>query len=231
MARGETGYATLRKYGRVPDVDTVTDDAGNARTIDAWTELLDIVSALADSPYETVVLDALGGFERLCHERVCARDFNNDWGEKGFSSFQRGYDTAITDWLMLLSRLDQLKTAGKRVIVLSHSQVKTHKNPMGADYDRFVADCHPKTWAATCKWADMVLFGTFRSITEVARGTGNVAKDKGKGIGGTDRVLYTEQRDSFTAKNRAGMPPEVSIPNDPALSWKTIHAAITGQEI
>jgi len=231
MARGETGYSTLQKYNRVPDVDTVTDAHGNAKTIDSWEETLEVTSALANSPYETIVLDAIGGFERLCHELVCVRDYKKKWGDDGFTSFQKGYDTSITDWLMLLARLDTLKANGKRIILLSHSQVKPFKNPLGADYDRFVADCHAKTWAATCKWADMVLFGTFETIIEVSRETGNIAKDKGKSIGGTQRILYAEQRDAFTAKNRAGMPPLVIIPNDPALSWKTINAAITGQEI
>lgn len=230
MARGETGYTTLRKYNLVPDVDTVTDDAGNARTIDAWPELLSVVDQLAESEYETVVLDALGGYERLCHEHVCARDYKNEWGDKGFGSFQKGYDTSITDWLILLQKLEALKTRGKRTVLLSHTQVKTHKNPLGADFDRYVADCHPKTWAATCKWADFVFFGNFKSITEVRQETGNIAKDKGKGIGGTDRVIYTQQCDAYTAKNRGGMPSEIAIPDDPALSWETIHKAMQGRE-
>lgn len=231
MARGETGYSTLRKYNRVPDVDTVTDDDGNAAAIESWSSTLQAVDALAGSTYQTVALDALGGFERLCHEHVCVRDYKGDWGDKGFGSFQKGYDSSVTDWNILLAKLDALRDAGKTILLLSHSQVKTHKNPMGPDYDRFVADCHAKTWAATCRWADLVLFGTFNSITELNRETGNIAKDKGKGIGGTERVLYTEQRDSFTAKNRAGMPPMIQIPNDPARSWETINAAITGREI
>ena len=61
-----------------------------------------------------------------------------------------------------------------------------------------------------------MLFGKFVTITEKSK-TGVI-----KGIGGTDRILYTERRDAFDAKNRYGMPAEIDIPNDPAKTWETI---------
>lgn len=216
MARGETGYATLLSAGSVPSVD--------ATTVEDWPSLLallDEMSSAATLPYQTIALDALGGFERLCHERVCARDFGNDWGEKGFAAYAKGFDLAITDWLQLLSRLDKLHARGTGIILLSHCQVKPYKNPMGPDYDRYASDVHAKTWAATHKWADAVLFGTFLTIVDKVR------QDKGKGIGGTDRVVYTERRDAFDAKNRYGMPAMLDVPADPAQVYPSIINHIT----
>lgn len=226
MARGETGYLTLRKSGRVPDVDTVTNGDGEPSTLNEWQEVMDVVDSLAGDDHETYVFDALSGFERLCHEHVCRTQFGGDWGEKGFASFQKGYDISVGEWCKLLAKLEQIKGQGKTILMLSHSKVRPFRNPLGADYDKFVADCHDKTWSVTAKWADAVLFGTYLSYVDTARSSGNIAKDKGKGIGGTERVLYTESRDAFVAKNRYGMDESINIAGDPAEVWNTIWAQL-----
>lgn len=214
MAKGETGYRTLLDANRVPSVP--------ALVADSWEGLLAMLDKLAEEPgkIQTLVLDALGGFERLCHEFVCARDFGNVWSEKGFTGFGRGYDVSVTEWLGLLNRLDRLNTKGMAIYLLSHVQVKSFKNPQGADFDRYESACHAKTWGATHKWADAVLFATYRTITDEKKG-------KTKGIGGTDRVVYAERRDAFDAKNRYGFPEELDIPADPASAYQTIAAYFT----
>ena len=92
MARGESGYTTLLGVGSVPAVPTAT--------VDSWQKLLGLLDQLvAGTDRKTLVLDALGGFERLCQEHVCACDFDGDWGERGFMSFQKGYELSATEWL------------------------------------------------------------------------------------------------------------------------------------
>lgn len=196
MARGESGYDTLLSAGLVPAVP--------AEEVSTWSELIGWIGELIKDTQgrKTLVLDAIGGFERLCHEHVCERDFNGDWGECGFASYQRGYEIALVDWLGLLGRLDSLHQKGLAIVLLGHCRVQTFKNPLGVDFDRYVSDTHHKTWGITHKWADAVLFGNFLTIIdgeEKAKRQG-----KGKAIGGTDRVLYTERRDAFDAKNRTG---------------------------
>lgn len=222
MARDESGYLTLLDAGRVPDVPRVR--------LDTWEETLALLDAIASStPYQTLALDALNGFERLCHEYVCQRDFQGDWGEKGFISFQKGYEISLTEWLQLLKRLDAIRNQGVNIVILSHAKIITFKNPLGADYDKFAADCHQKTWAITAKWSDAVLFGNYFTVVETAKANKPESQKKGKGVGGTQRVLYTERRDAFDAKNRYGMPESIDIPNDPTESWNTIYAALRGE--
>lgn len=215
MSRGESGYVTLRQAGLVPDADQVE--------LTKWTDVLATVESIGDGDYGSLILDALGGFERLCHEHVCARDFNNDWGDRGFGSFQKGYDVSVAEWLQLLNRLDAIRI--KRhipIVFLSHSKVKPFKNPLGTDFDRYVADCHDKTWSVTHKWADVVMFGTFITVVKEERGK------KAKGIGGDERVVYTTRRDGFDAKNRYAMPPSIAIPSEPSAVYSTIMSAIAG---
>lgn len=223
MAAGETGYLTLLKHGLAPQIPCAT--------LETWGDTLSQIEALISDPgsIKVVGLDALGGFERQCHQFVCDRDFGGDWGEHGFTSFQKGYEVSIGEWLKLLQLLDRLCNKGVAVVFLGHAKVKPFKNPMGADYDKYVVDVHDKTLAATARWVDAILFGTFKTITVDARGAvKNDNKQRLKGIGGADRVLYTTQRDSYVAKNRYGMPDEIAMPNDPSLMWRTIMDAMAG---
>jgi len=216
MSAGETGYETLLGAGLVPSID--------AATINTWEELLIMLDNV--DGHDTVILDALGGFERMCHAYICDREFNGDWGERGFASYQKGYDVSITEWLKFLVKLDQLRSNGSMIIILSHCKIKTFKNPLGADYDRYVSDVHDKTWAVTAKWADTVLFGNFYSVIETNKSNKHEALKKGKGIGGTERIIYTERRDAFDAKNRYGMDNEIDIPNNTSQIWDTIYNQI-----
>ena len=176
-----------------------------------------------DLPYKTLVFDAMGGFERLCHEHVCTRDFKGDWGEKGFVGFQRGFDVALSDWVSMLARLDRIRARGVMMLLLSHSRVKPFKNPMGPDFDQYVPDVHHKTWDITKKWVDAVFFANFIIIPDKVDG-------KMKGIGGTNRIIYTRGCDAFNAKNRYGMPTEIEFPDDPQLMWSTLWTTLTGKE-
>ncbi len=218
MAKGETGYLTLLGAKRVPQA--------LAATINTWPETLAMVDSLIADPQgvKTLVLDALGGYESMCHQHVCDRDFKGDWGDHGFLSYHQGFELSVKEWLKLLVKLDTLRdTHGIGIIALSHAQVRPFKNPTGEDYDRFAADCHPKTWAPTHKWADAVLFGDFRTIIDEKRGA------KAKAVNCTaERVVYTERRGAWDAKNRYGMPESFLLPNDPAQSWTTINNAING---
>lgn len=229
MARGETGYTTLLGSARVPQIDTVTDEAGKPRPIDSWGELISILDQIENSDYQTVILDAMGGFERLCHEYVCTRDFKGVWGDKGFGSFNKGYDLSVSEWLQLLVRMDKLKARGMTIVLLSHSKVKTVKNPVGPDYDKFISDVHEKTWAVTAKWADAVFTGKFFTIVEGGT-TGERAKS-GKGIGGSDRMLYVTEHDAWLSKNRYGMTEDIEMPKEPAAMWPTLWAAITANAV
>jgi hypothetical protein len=217
MARGETGYLTLREHGRVPEIPTKLGEDGRGATIDSWPEFMDAIDAIATQGGKTLALDAMGGFERLCHEHVCRRDFAGNWGEKGFAAFQRGAETAVAEWVTMLAKLEAMSLKGMNILWLSHARVRPFKNPLGPDFDRYIADCHEKTWATTCRWADAVLFGNFLTITDK---DGKNARTKG--IGGTDRVVYTERRDAWDAKNRYGMPESIDIPADPAQAWATV---------
>jgi len=210
LLMSETGYDTLLSVGSVPSVA--------AELVESWTDLLRWLDDLAENPQgiKTIALDALGGYERMCHEHVCHREYGGNWGEKGFLGWQRGFDRAVADWLGMLARLDRLHRAGLMVLLLAHTRIKNFKNPVGPDYDRFEVALHYKTWDVTHQWADAVLFGQFFTVID----TDN--KKRTRGIGGQDRVLQTEQCDAWIAKNRYKMPSELWLKGGPSMAWSTI---------
>lgn len=226
MSRGETGYDTLLGVSAVPSVP--------AMIAESWSQLLGWLDDLAANPQgrKTVVLDAIGGFERLCQEHVCNSEFDGDWTERGFMGFMRGYERAAGEWLQLLRRLDTLQSKGLVCVLLGHAKVKGFNDPMGPAYDRYICDCHDKVWQSTARWSDCILFGKFHTVVELsgASKTKGVADRKGKGIGGTQRVIYTVGCDAFVAGNRYALPPVMAVPDKPEQVWPTVWAAITQQK-
>lgn len=211
----EDGINTLKRSGLVPDVPSFPP-------VSSWSEVVEILDVLAtgEHSYKAVVLDALTGMERLCHEWVCNRDFHGEWGDRGFGGFKRGYDIAIADWRSLLIALDRLRDErNMAVLCLAHAKVVPNKNPDGRDWLRWVPDLHEKTWQATSKWADVVLFADYFVSVDTSNG-------RAKGRGGRQRVAYTEHDAAHEAKNRHGLPTELDMGSSGQEAWQNFSNAM-----
>ena len=215
MTRGETGLLTLMQFGRVGETHHFP------RELTTWQEVLDVIDLLASGEHEhrTFVLDSLNGAERLCHEHVCGRDYNGDFGERGFMGFQRGFQTSVGDWRAFLFGLDRLRERGMTILCLCHTGVGPIRNPMGPDYDSFQPALHKATWAVTVGWADMVLFAQKEVFVQSEKGK------RAKGQSGR-RVLLTEGTAAYEAKNRHGLPEEIDMGDSGAEAFANLAAAM-----
>lgn len=215
---GETGLETLIDAGRLPDTP-------HFPAVQSWEELLGVIETLRveEHPYRTLVGDTLNGAEALCHRFICERDFGGEWGNKGFGSYNKGYEVALPEWMNFLNALDRLRSERKMTILwLCHTKVKPFKNPEGPDYDRYQPDVHEKTWGLSHKWADCVLFGNFEITVQVDKADAK----KGKGTGGAYRIMYTERHAAYDAKNRLGLSGEIEMGDSAADAWTNFLAAI-----
>ena len=97
MTRGETGLDTLINAGQVPETSHFPE-------LLTWKDLLATLAVLQHEPHDfrTVGIDTINGAERLCHEYVCQRDFNGNWGRDGFTAFMTGYEVALAEWRTFL---------------------------------------------------------------------------------------------------------------------------------
>jgi AAA domain len=220
----ETGLETLIDAGRL-------EETSHFPAAQTWEDVLGSIETLRveDHPFRTVVLDTMNGAESLCHQFICHRDFGDDWGNKGFASYGKGYEVALPEWSRFLNALDRLRIERKMTIfVLCHTKVKPFKNPEGPDFDRYQPDVHEKTWSLSHKWADAVLFGNF----EVTVAVDKADAKRGKGMGGKIRMMYTERSAAYDAKNRLGLPTEIEMGESPAEAWEVFMAAIkAGRQI
>lgn len=147
MTRGEDGLLTLIDAGQLPPTPHFPEPVQN------WNHLLMALQELVamEHDYKTLVLDTLNGAERLCHEWVCEHQCNNRWED--FDAYGRGPKMAVAKMIELTQVLDRLRIKGMSILLLCHSQVKTFKNPEGADYDRWEPVLAKESWASlTAGW-------------------------------------------------------------------------------
>lgn len=208
----EAGITTLKNAGQLPE------SVQQLPPVESWPQAMEMLDQLASDEHQhkCLALDAIGGFESLCHQEVCRRDYNNDFTKRGFLNYQNGYDTALSDWRQFLRALDKVRDRGTSVIMLGHSRIEPFKNPAGDDYKRFIPDVNSKTWELTNRWADMVLFLDFVTTVD----------DDGKAHTAQQRIMFTEYHPAYSAKNRFGLPPEVEMGESYTDAWKNLSAAI-----
>ena len=184
----------------------------------SWEDILGAVDVLLNEShdYETFVLDTIDWAEPLCWDYVCQRDGKANIEDYGY---HKGYITAVDQWRVFLHKLDTLrKTRNMRIILLGHSVIKLFKNPQGDDYDRYEMKLEKKAAAIVREWADCVLFANYETFTREAGG-------RTKGIDNGARVLYTERRAAYDAKNRQGLPGRMP------LSWAELQGALDKGEV
>jgi len=213
----ELGIKTLKATGQasatipvLPPVSEWSDVLECLRQIEAGVESLG---------WKTLVIDTIGGLERLCHAHVCRTKFGGDWGEKGFAGFGKGFEVALPEWRTLLELLERIRDRGVQIVALTHAIVKPFKNPLGEDFDRYTPDLHHKTWNLTHRWADLVAFGNYH--VEV-----DSSGSRAKGKGGIARFFHCEHSAAYEAKNRHGIRRLVPMGSSGAEAWKNLTEAI-----
>lgn len=182
-----------------------------------WGDILDAVHVLTeeDHPYQTVAIDTLDWAERFLWRDLCARH-----GKKAIEDFPygKGYNFALDDWNVLLSRLDALRARrGMTIILLAHAWIRNFKNPTGDDFDRYEMKVHAKAGGLVKEWVDAVLFADYETFT-TKKGDGPGARSRGVSDGA--RIIHTQRRPAFDAGNRYGLP--LTLP----LSWDDFAEAV-----
>lgn len=167
----------------------------------SWAESLAFCEELASNPsgYKTLVIDTLDWIEPMLYAHVVQAAKKNDIKHIEDFGYGKGYVIAQQEARKMLAVLDKVNAAGMAVLILSHSQLKTVKNPEGDDYDHFESKVNTKVAGIFKEWCDAVLFARFEIY---------VRKDgmKVKAQGGTERIVQTTHSAAWDAKNRYNLP-------------------------
>lgn len=157
--------------------------------------------------YKTVVIDSIEALESVIYDDIC-KDSKVDSIELAMGGYGKGIVRSREIMREIMMDLQALKEFGITSILVGHSHTKKHSDPnTNQEWDRTVMRANDKLAAVVKDLSDNVLFATFKVFT---------AKDNGKtkAVGDGQRVMYTQWRPSFDAKNRLELPLELPLSYD-----------------
>jgi hypothetical protein len=199
-----------------PDNGTGELDVARFPVPGNWADVLEALDTLANEKHEhkTFVTDTLDTLESIMHREVCRVG-----GKKGIEDFGygKGFTAALDLGKLYLQKLDALRARGMHIITLGQATVKTFQNPAGDDYDRYRMAIHEKLYALFKAWHTAVLFANYQTYMVEKGG-------KVQALGDGSRMLYTEHRPAWDAKNRYGLPAELP------LNWAEFERAARAGE-
>lgn len=176
-----------------------------------WDEVLGMITELirGKHDYETLIIDTLDGleptlFKHLTKGKCAIEDIGGGYG--------RYVGIVNGEWLRLMNGLSLLRSK-MNIIILAHAEIKKFDDPVNNQpYDRYQLKLYNQKSSQLWKeYVDCLLFANYDVVTK---------KDgsKVRAFGFGERVLFTEHRPSFDAKNRLGLPFELSLDYDALTS-------------
>lgn len=208
------GKSTIASHFPNPifiDVEGGTSRLDVARTQRpiTWGEFVAQLNSLATDPqgFQTVVIDTADWAERLAIADICLR--NNYKGLGGNGDYGASFNELAKMWgdLLTMMESDFIDSKKMHVLFLAHAITRKFELPEEqGQFDRYSVKLEKKTAPILTEWADCQFFCNYKTIVEV-----DDKRKTAKGLGGTQRVLYTQHCASWDAKNRDGLPYELPM--------------------
>ncbi|BAV78969.1 hypothetical protein SNAG_0034 [Streptococcus sp. NPS 308] len=207
---GKSSFASQFPYPVFIDTEGSTDNMDVARLDKptSWTMLVNEIAFIKANPTEckTLIVDTVDWAEQLAVTHVCSQHRKQGIEDFGWG---KGYTYVQEEMGRFLNVLSDLVDMGINVVLTAHAQIKKFEQPdeMGS-YDRYELKLGQKTGSKTAplvkEWADMVLFANYKTLVM----TTDSGKKKAQG---GERVMYTNHRPAWDAKNRHGLPDEMPL--------------------
>lgn len=154
--------------------------------------------------YQSLVIDSVEALEGLISDFVCAEGKVGSI-EKYDGGYGKGYTRTREVMREIMQELQFLQGKGITSILVAHTQVKNITDPAtNQAYDRVIMRCNDKMAAIIRDLSDNVFYATHKVFTTEAKG-------KTKAFGDGQRVMYTQFRPGFDAKNRLDLPLELPL--------------------
>jgi hypothetical protein len=209
------GKTTLAAQAPAPiflDVEDGTSHLDVPRlSVKAWPALEQAIKEVAAGghDFKTLVIDSVDWAEKQAIEDMLAKDKKHGIEDYGYGKGYTAIAERMTRWLALL---DSVVARGIHVILIGHSKVARHEPPDGMQpYDRYELKLTKQTGPLVKEWADALLFANFKTrIVEAESG-------KAKGIGGKERVVYTQRSAAWDAKCRVP-----AVPEEIPMTWAAV---------
>jgi hypothetical protein len=151
--------------------------------------------------FKTIAIDSIDWVESQAGKAVAKSKNKKHLSDIGFGKGDLSVAEEIKEMLDTLQQIQDKH--GVHVIMTAHSKITRYDPPdMMEGYSRFEMDLTKHVSSLVSEWANIILFAHFESTT-IKTEDGKV-----KGVGdGSKRMMYSQQTDSFVAKNRCGLDP------------------------
>ncbi len=200
----------------------------------SYEEVMMSTMSLIDEPhnYKCAVYDTLDWMEGLVWNYLIRMQPFTDKGKKVNNiqdyGYGNGYKFALDYWNDFIALTDRLRFEKDMMIIyVVHSTIRKVTPPDMDSYDTYMPKLQDsdKTSAKDkiVEHSDVVLFANWRvALTEEKQGFGN---SRNRGVGSGERVVYTEQRPAYEAKNRYKLPAQIHV-QDP--NWQDVWSVLAG---
>lgn len=156
------------------------------------------------SEYKTVVIDSADWLEDMIFTEL-RRDYTDK--ELGYGKESLLAEEKLAEVLNAMNFLRDRK--GMTCIIVAHSEIRRFDSPLTEPYDRYQPKLQHRCSSLLQEWADAVLFATY-DVTVKREEVGFNNKVR-RGVSSGDRLVYTEERPAFYAKNRYQLPEELPL--------------------
>lgn len=198
---GSTERMDVQRFATPKTLDDVEADIEQLRT--------------ESHDFKTLVIDTFDKLELMINDKVCEENHVTGIESIGYG---KGYTYVAEKVNKLLGKLDTLRNEkGMHIVIVCHAQLRKIEQPeeMGA-YDHWELKLSKKAAPMLKEWCDLLLFANYKTYV--------VKTDNGsrKAQGGK-RMMYTTHTPAWDAKNRDGLPEEMT------LDYKNISHLFEGE--
>lgn len=195
-------------------------DVDSFPTPGTYSDALAALKSLIQEEHEfkSIIVDSLDWLEPLIWSHTCEQN--------GFKSIEapgygKGYVEALKYWREFLDHLNYLRDTKKMAVVLiGHSIIREFKSPDTDSFDRYQIKLQQKAADLVSENSDAIFFANYKTQTIKTEGRTGV---RNRAVGTGERVMFTEERPAWLAKNRYGLPAEM------ALNWAEFMKGLKGQ--
>lgn len=183
-----------------------------------------------DHNYKCAVFDTLDWFEPMLWNYLIRQQPTNEKGKVITNiedyGFGRGPKFALDYWNEFITFTDRLRFEKDMMIIyIVHSAVRKVTPPDMDSYDCYMPKLQDsdKTSAKDkiVEHSDIVMFANWRTaLTDEKLGFG---ASRNRGVGAGERIVYTEARPAWSAKNRYSLPPQIQV-KDP--NWQDVWGVL-----
>lgn len=184
--------------------------------VKTWQQFKDQLKAIRDDKhdYKSLAVDSWDMLEGIAEKVICS---GKD-AKKNMATAMGGYGTAYKELAKMFREIrDEYlipirDKRGMNIIIVNHAEKAKFEDPITVtSYDKYFTASHDRVKPVAEDWVSAVLFLTF----ELFRAETSSGKEYAEGEG--ERVIYTEERPSQTAKNRFNLPYE--MPYELGKGW------------